>query len=302
MLDINAIVRHVEPLLRRLIGEDVSLVLQLHARLQAVSADPSQLEQVLLNLAVNARDAMPDGGRLLVQTANVELDDTAVAHHPGVMPGRYALLSVTDTGTGMDEATRQRLFEPFFTTKEIGKGTGLGLATVYGIVRQSAGFIYVYSEPGLGTTFKVYFPAIEEEAPGFVPPTREPAFVGGTETVLLVEDQPELRMVAAEILRRHGYTVLEAIDGEEAVRVAGAAGGAIDALLTDVVMPGRGGRVLAASLLALRPSMRVVYMSGYADDTMLRHGIIDGELNFIQKPFSASSLLRKMREVLDSPA
>jgi PAS domain S-box-containing protein len=300
VLDANAVVRQLGPLLRRLIGEHITLLMHLEADLDAISADPSQLEQVVLNLCVNARDAMVGGGRLTIQTSNVELDETAVSRHPGVEPGHHVLLSFTDTGVGMDETTRQQLFEPFFTTKEIGQGTGLGLATVYGIVRQSRGFIYVYSEPGLGTTFKVYFPAVADQAPRAVPRRVDPPLVGGDETVLLVEDQPELRMVAGEILRRHGYTVLEATDGEDALRVAGEADRAIDLLLTDVVMPGLGGREVADALVAERPSLAVVFTSGYADDAMLREGILDGALHFIQKPFSASSLLRKLREVLDS--
>jgi PAS domain S-box-containing protein len=300
-LDLNDVLRRIEPLLQRAIGEDISLVMGLQTRLPTVSADPGQIEQVVMNLAINARDAMPRGGRLIVETGLVDLDQHYVARHPGAAPGPHVMLAVSDTGVGMDRATQQRLFEPFFTTKEAGKGTGLGLATVYGIVKQSRGSIWVYSEPNRGTTFKIYLPVTAGEPGVHAAPSVGPATLSGTETVLIVEDQAEVRSVIRELLRRRGYTVLEAPSSTEAVELARNHLGPIHILLVDVVMPGTSGRHAAAQLHGIRPEMRVIYMSGYTDQAIVDHGILDAGLAFVQKPFTGDVLLRKIREVLGAP-
>jgi CheY-like chemotaxis protein len=256
------------------------------------------MEQVLLNLAVNARDAMPDGGTLTIETHNVYLDDSYAGDHPGSRNGPHVMVAVSDTGTGMDEATRQRIFEPFFTTKELGKGTGLGLSTVYGIVQQSGGSIWVYSEPGRGTTFKIYLPRVDDSAPpeaAAAPVAAAP----GTETILLVEDEPALRGLTRRILESGGYTVIEASHGLEALERLEAHTGPLDLVLTDVVMPGMNGRELAGRVLERRPDVRVLYASGYTDDAILRHGVLDAASRFISKPYTPSELKRKVREVLD---
>ena len=297
VLDINEVVAGTEKLLGRLLGADVKLTTLFATDLGQVKVDPGQLEQIVMNLAVNARDAMPEGGRLSIETANVEMDEDYVRGHAIAQPGRYVMLAVTDTGTGMDAETQARIFEPFFTTKEAGKGTGLGLATVYGIVKQSGGSIWVYSELGHGTSFKIYFPRVD--APIDRVAAAAPAAAGGTETVLVVEDQAAVRHVTRRMLERHGYTVLEAPDGETALRIAEKHHGSVDLLLTDVVMPGLSGRQLATQLAALRPKMRVLYMSGYTDDAIMRHGILQLGVAYLQKPFTPELLAGKVRVVLD---
>jgi PAS domain S-box-containing protein len=295
VLDVNTVVANMGRMLRRVIGEDVDLVVVARPGLARVNADPGQLEQVILNLAVNARDAMPGGGRLTIETADVELDDDYRKRHPVVAPGRHIMLAVTDTGVGMDATVRERIFEPFFTTKEVGKGTGLGLSTVYGIVKQSGGTIWVYSEPGHGTTFKIYLPSVNE-----VPETEAAPIPprGGSETVLLCEDEPDLRELTREVLEEYGYRVIEARDGKEALEVAKGFGERIDLLLTDVVMPRMNGSELAATLTRER-GVRVLYMSGYTETSMVRGAAAPGA-GFLQKPFSPVVLARAVRELLDA--
>ncbi|MEX2156437.1 MAG: response regulator [Gemmatimonadales bacterium] len=301
VLDVNAVLASVEKLLKRLLGEDIDLVAALTPQLGAVKADPGQLEQVIVNLAVNARDAMPDGGKLTIETANVDMDEAYVRDHPLAKPGEYVMLAVSDTGVGMDEQTQRRIFEPFFTTKEAGKGTGLGLATVYGIVKQSGGFIWVYSELGHGTTFKIYLPRVDEPVEAVTPPAAPKESLLSTETVLLVEDAAAVRAVTRQVLDRLGYTVLEAPNGKAALHLATKHHGPIHLLLTDVVMPELGGRQLAEQLTALRPELRVLYASGYTDDAVVRHGVLKPGIAYLQKPFTPEVLARKVREVLDSP-
>jgi PAS domain S-box-containing protein len=299
VLDLNALVLDLEKMLRRLIGEDVELASVLRPHLGPVKADPGQVEQVLMNLVVNARDAMPRGGKITIETDDIDLDDYYSKAHVNVPPGRYVLLAVSDTGQGMTPEVKAHLFEPFFTTKERGKGSGLGLATVYGIVKQSGGHVQVYSEPGVGTTFKVYLPRVEPVRP--VAPSSLPASLPrGNETILLVEDEDAVRSIARHILRSSGYTVLEAADGDAARRICGEHRGPIHLLVSDVVIPGVGGRELAEQLLALHPEMQVLYLSGYTDDAIVRHGILQESVNFLQKPFSSAVLARKVREVLDT--
>jgi PAS domain S-box-containing protein len=298
VLNLNAVVEEMEKMLRRLIGEDIELVTHLDEGLGLVKADPGQLEQVVMNLAVNARDAMPRGGRLVLQTSNADVDESMARQRAVFQPGRYVLLSVSDTGIGMDEEVRTHLFEPFFTTKEKGKGTGLGLATVYGIVKQSGGYIWVYSEPGRGSTFKIYLPRVDEAEPETRPAAVELETLRGTETVLVVEDEESLRQLMCEFLRQSGYTVLEAGDATSALAVA-ARHAEISLLVTDVVLPGRSGRELAETLQKKRPQLKVVYVSGHTDDAMLRHGIDDPGVAFLQKPFSRDAFLRKVRATLD---
>jgi PAS domain S-box-containing protein len=299
VLDLNEVVQTLEKMLRRLIGEDVKLGLSLTPALGAVRADPGQIEQVILNLAVNSRDAMASGGSLTIETANVVLDEAYAREHAGALPGRYVMLAVSDTGTGMDAETRSHIFEPFFTTKELGKGTGLGLSTVYGIVKQSGGYVWVYSEPGRGATFKVYLPLVDEqpEAVGLVAPPQPVA--GGRETVLLAEDDPSVRAIVAEVLTQKGYRVLRAPDGQAALEMAHGHPEEISLLVTDIVMPGMTGRELAEALSAERPALRVLYMSGYTDDAVVRHGVLTEGMPYLQKPFAPRALASKVREVLD---
>ncbi len=295
VLDLNEVVVNVTKMIKRLIGEHVELVMDLASDLGQVNADPGQIEQVVLNLAVNARDAMTDGGKLLIETANTDLDKQYMGTHAPVEPGAYVMLAVSDTGDGMDEETRMRIFEPFFTTKESGKGTGLGLSTVYGIIKQSNGYIWVYSEPGQGTTLKVYLPRVEVSA--ILP---RPLGVV-SETALLVEDDDGVRAVVRKTLESNGYHVVEAGSAAEAARVAQYYEGPIDFLITDLIMPETSGRDLAQTVTALRPGIRVLYMSGYSDNAVLRHGMLSPDMEFIAKPFTQELLLEKVRRVLDTP-
>jgi len=299
VLDLNGIVASMEKMLRRLIGEDVALAAVLDSNLWSVRADPGQIEQVIVNLVVNARDAMPRGGKVTIETRNVDFDDSYIPMHTYVQPGEHVCLSVTDTGTGMDPQTRSRIFEPFFTTKSPGKGTGLGLSTVYGIVKQSGGSIETYSEPGRGTSFKVYLPrALEAEKA--VAREARPAPLGGSEMVLLVEDEEAVRRLARLVLEKRGYAVLEAGSAEDAQSIVAGHAGAIDLLLTDSVMPGMSGPDLAGNLRSTRPELKVLFMSGYTDDAIVRHGLLTASEAFLQKPFTPEGLARKVREVLDS--
>jgi PAS domain S-box-containing protein len=299
VVDVNEIVGGMSAMLERIIGDDVQVAIQLAERVSAVEADRAQIERVVLNLAANARDAMPRGGRLTIETADVVLEDSYVATHGDVTPGPHVLLAISDTGIGMSDEVRRRLFEPFFTTKSGGGGTGLGLATVFGVVKQSGGSIFVYSEEGRGTTFKIYLPAsqrpVSHEADG-----AQPASERGSETVVVVEDDESVRELVRIMLGGCGYEVLGAPDADGAARMCEAHPGGVDLLLTDVVMPDIGGRALAERLTALFPHLRVLFMSGYSDEAVVRHGIIRPDTAFIEKPFTQASLARKVREVLDA--
>jgi PAS domain S-box-containing protein len=301
VLDLNTIVRELDTMLQRLIGEDIDLMTMLSPSLGQVKADPGQLEQVLLNLVVNARDALPRGGKITIETTHAELDEAYARAHLGVRPGSYVVLAVSDTGIGIDAEIQKCIFDPFFTTKEIGKGTGLGLSTVYGIVKQSEGSISVYSELGQGTTFKVYLPRVDEVAEGGESAYGPPDARGGLETILLVEDEELVRNLAVVILEQYGYVVLAGANGEEALRICKGFAGTIDLMITDVVMPQMSGRELAEEVAGLRPDTRVLYMSGYTDDAVVRHGILEKNMAFIQKPFLPDDLARKTRELLDLP-
>jgi CheY-like chemotaxis protein len=298
LLDLNVVVRDVERMLRRLIGEDVELTTHLEPLLGSVLADPGQIDQILMNLAVNARDAMPEGGRLTIETRDVELDAGYAATHLPAQPGPHVMLAVSDTGAGMDAATQAHMFEPFFTTKEAGKGTGLGLATVYGIVKQSGGCVWVYSELGKGTTFKVYLPRVGVQAPP-APEARASRPLRGSETVLLVEDEAALRELLAETLRGNGYTVLAACDGTEALRLVDAHAGPVQIVVTDVIMPGLAGPEVVDLVAPRYPEMKVLYISGYSDDSVVRHGFIGPGRAFLSKPFSPDDLLGRVRELLE---
>jgi PAS domain S-box-containing protein len=300
VLALNDLVSELEKMLRRLIGEDIELRTVLDHELGRIKADPGQIEQIIMNLAVNARDAMPQGGKLTIETKNAVLDENYARNHIAVIPGPYVMLAVSDTGVGMDESTKARIFEPFFTTKEAGKGTGLGLSTVYGIVKQSGGNIWTYSEPGQGTSFKLYLPRVVE-----MPQQRTTAerkeFTKGSGTVLLSEDEEMVRRLARQLLEMFGYRVLEAQNGTAALLICEQHPESIDLLLTDVVMPEMSGCELAERVAQLRPDMKVLYMSGYTDNAIVHHGVLDEGAKFIQKPFAAADLIRKVREVLDGP-
>jgi len=300
VLSLNAVVNDTHKLLIRLIGEDIRISTRLNAKAGQIKADRGQVEQVLMNLAVNARDAMPQGGDLIIETSDVELDEAFVREHPGARSGPAVMLGVTDSGTGMDKETQAHIFEPFFTTKDLGKGTGLGLAMVYGIVKQSNGYILVQSEPGKGSTFRVYLPRVKAPSEPSRQRTLAPA-PRGSETILLVEDAPDVRALTCELLENCGYTVLETGDPEEAVRLAESRKGSIALLITDVVMPVMSGATLADRLTAVAPQLRVLYVSGYTDDAIVRHQISDSPLSVLAKPFTQEALAIRVREILDLP-
>jgi signal transduction histidine kinase len=298
---LNEGIRNIEQMLRRLLGEDIEFRATLDPAAGQIKADPTQIEQVLMNLAVNARDAMPKGGKLTATTANITVDKTVLKNFPGLAPGSYVQLALTDTGTGMTDEVKAHLFEPFFTTKPVGKGTGLGLAICFGIVKQSSGHIEVESEVGKGTTFRLYFPlASNTSEPD---PVRAPAgqVAGGSETVLLVEDEPAVRELAVTTLRERGYKVMEAGNGEEGLRIARQHNGKIDLVLTDVVMPVMGGKEMTDSLRGSRPDTKILFTSGYAEEALGHRGVPRGGIGFLEKPYLTDTLARRVREVLDSP-
>lgn len=301
VLDLNIGVAEMDKMLRRIIGEDINLKTVLSPELWPVKVDPTQIEQVIINLAVNARDAMPIGGQLTLETANVVIDENYVAGHLGTQPGRYVLLAISDTGCGMSHEVKTRIFEPFFTTKALSRGTGLGLATVFGIVKQSGGDIWVYSEENVGTTFKIYLPCAEEKT--LTPPVRpeiRPEMPVGNETILLVEDDSGVRELLRQVLSRLGYTLLEARNGQEALRLIADYADPIHLLLTDVIMPGISGKALAEALAHIRPDLKRLFMSGYTDEAIVQHGVLDSGMAFLQKPFSPMTLAAKVRSSLDS--
>jgi CheY-like chemotaxis protein len=302
VLDLNHVVKQIEVLLRRLIGENIGLAITIEPALGYIKADAGQIEQVLINLAINAHDAMPDGGRITIDGRNVELDECYKEMHQQVAPGHYVVLAVEDTGCGMDSATQSRIFDPFFTTKELGKGTGLGLATVYGIVKQCGGYIWVYSELGKGTSFKIYLPRVEQSALAIKKEDPQPAVIRGFETILLAEDSESIRENARECLESVGYTVLEAASGAEALQKAKEFEGTIHLLLTDVVMPAMSGLELAHRIAALRPEIKIIVTSGYMNEAIVRQGDDSPSCQFIQKPYRLKELVRKIQEVLGVPA
>jgi nitrogen-specific signal transduction histidine kinase/CheY-like chemotaxis protein len=299
VLDLNTVLGDLEKMLRRVIGEDIELVTLSADDLGRVKTDPGQIEQVVMNLAVNAKDAMPNGGRLTIETANVDLDDAYAHSHIDVTPGRYVMLSVSDNGVGMSPEVKERVFEPFFTTKERDKGTGLGLSTVYGIVKQSEGNIWVYSEQGKGTTFKIYLPRVEEALEDLEEKVVTEELPHGSETILVVEDEERVRQLAAYLLENQGYKVLQACDGDDALRICEKHRDPIPLMLTDVVMPKMNGRASYERLMTLHPEMKVLYMSGYTEDAIVHHGVLEQEINYIQKPFALEGLAGKVRQVLD---
>jgi len=302
VLDLNCGLQEICKNLSRLIGEDIPLSLQMGKQLWPIKADPVQLEQIVMNLATNARDAMPHGGQLSLETRNVELDEAYCRSHPDTIAGEYVLLAVSDSGSGIDPAILPHIFEPFFTTKEKGKGTGLGLATIYGIVKQSGGHISVHSEAGVGTTFKIFLPRVPADAAGLEPAPRSSQQLEGSETVLLVEDEDAVRESEQEYLRQCGYTVLAAANGPAALELAASCGREIQILVSDVVMPKMSGSELGEKLLALRPALQVLYVSGYAENTVLQHGLAELGSRFLQKPFTLKALAAKIREVLEAKA
>jgi len=301
VLDLNEVVANMDRMLQRLIGEDIQLLTVLDPELWPLKVDPGQIEQVIMNLAVNARDAMPGGGKLTIETANVVLDEDYARRHVSVKPGPCVMLAVTDNGCGMDQETQSHLFEPFFTTKKTGEGTGLGLSTVYGIVKQSGGNIWAYSEPRQGTTFKIYLPRVEEAVETYRPKVAPTASPRGSETILLVEDEGAVRTIVSKILQNKGYTVLEAHHGPEALEICQVHEGPIHLMVTDVVMPHMSGRELAERLTILRPELRVLFMSGYPDNAIVHHGVLGAGTAFLQKPFTLNALEGKVRELLDAP-
>lgn len=298
VLDLNDLISNLQRMLVRLIGEDIELQVLGENPLRAVKIDPSQLEQVLINLVVNSRDSMPDGGKLTIETSSAELDDTYCAQHPDVQPGRYALLAVSDTGHGMSADVKEHLFEPFFTTKPNGIGTGLGLATIYGVVKQAGGAIEVYSELGHGTTFKIYLPCVDHDGKVSVRQGQELGLPGGNETVMLVEDEPQVRDLTCRVLSELGYSVLQAGNGADAIALADNYKEHIDLLITDVVMPGMNGRELSECLMRLHPEMRVLFTSGYSEDAIAHHGIVETGIHFVGKPYTLLALASKIRELL----
>ncbi len=300
LLDLNSIVMNMDKMLRRLIGEDVQLITSLDPELWSVKVDPGMIEQVVMNLAVNSRDALPNGGKLTIETSNVVHDDEYASAHISVKPGHYVMLAVSDNGCGMDKEVQSHLFEPFFTTKEKGRGSGLGLSTVYGIIKQSGGNIWAYSEPGQGTTFKIYLPRVEKTAKVYKPKARPSTAPGGTETILLVEDEEAVRTMVSRILQNKGYTVLEARHGLEAIDICERYQESIHLMVTDVIMPQMSGRELAERLAPMLPDMKVLYMSGYPDNTIVQHGVLEAGTAFLQKPFTLNALELKVREVLDA--
>ena len=299
VISLNDVVTNMQKMLGRLIGEDITIYTKLNPKLNSVLADAGQIEQVIMNLVVNARDAMPQGGDISIETTNAQLDPSYAQSHAEVTPGNYVMGAVTDSGCGMDEATRARIFEPFFTTKGQGKGTGLGLATVYGIVKQSEGHIWVYSEPGHGTTFKIYFPDVGTPSGQSDKDECRRRQLRGNETILLVEDDASVRTLTRNVLEIYGYTVLEASEPSEAIQLSRAHAGPIDVLLTDVVMPQLNGQRLSEMLRSERPEMKVLFMSGYTDDAIVRQGVLQADVNFIQKPFVPIALTSKVRDVLE---
>jgi PAS domain S-box-containing protein len=299
VIDLNSIVKGAETMIQRLIGEDVEIVTDLAPGLGAIRADPAQLEQVIFNLSVNARDAMPNGGKLIIETSNADLDQAYADNHVAVTPGPYVVLAVSDTGSGMDAKTRAHIFEPFFTTKEKGKGTGLGLATVYGVIKQSGGNVWVYSELGAGTTFKIYLPRVVAAVDSPQPMRISASQPQGSETILLVEDEDGIRSLVCGILKARGYTVLDTGRPREALEISGKFDRPIHLLLTDVVMPGMSGRDVAEKISAVRPTTKILYMSGYTDNAIAHHGVLKPGVPFLQKPFTPDALALKVREVLD---
>ena len=300
VVDLNQVIRGLQNMLGRVLGADIELLVLPAPALGNTRADPSSIEQILLNLVVNARDAMPVGGQLTIESKNVELDADYARSHLDVEPGSYVMLAVSDSGTGMDRETQSKIFEPFFTTKAAGRGTGLGLSTVYGLVKQNGGHIWLYSEPGTGTTFKLYFRRTDDPEDRVLPRVSTVESVLGSETILVVEDDPQVRAVASTVLRRNGYRVLDAANGGEALLTCEKHTGTIHLLLTDVILPKMSGRELVHRLATLRPQMKVLFMSGYTDDAVMQHGILSSEVAYLQKPLTPGSLTRKVRVVLDS--
>jgi CheY-like chemotaxis protein len=296
----NPLVTDLERMLHRLVSDDVELVTCLDEHLWPIEADPGQLEQAIMNLVINANDAMPNGGRLTIETANLVVDEELAAHHVDVNPGSYVLIAVSDTGVGMDDTTLQRIFEPFFTTKEVGKGTGLGLSTVFGIVKQSGGDISVYSEPGYGTTFKIYLPRTLGAPSPALGPVDTDDLPAGDETILLVDDDEHVRAFEREVLTERGYTVVEATGAHDAIRSASSYDGPIHLLVTDVVMPGMSGPDLAEQIGRLRPETKILYTSGYTSGALVHQGVVDHEIGFLAKPLTRRTVVRKVRELLDS--